>query len=346
MKLVVHGTNWIGDAVMSIPALKTLRQMLPDAEITLYSRRWASEVFEDCGFLDRVLVPEADTSGIFGPVRESRLWKKQAFDAAVLFPNSFGTALIAKLAGTPIRIGFANEGRGMLLTEAVPVPDWRSEKHETYYYLELVKWASELLDAEFPSENEIDTSLRVSTERRRKASAILSNAGVSENTLVVGLGVGSQNSNAKRWIPSHFGQLADMINEQYDAGVVLIGSDSEIATAHEVTGATGADIVDLTGKTSVGEAVGVLAEIDLFVSNDMGLAHLASAVGTQTITIFGPTNPTTTSPWKAEVVRRDDIECAPCHLRECPIDHRCMTRIGATDVFEIVQRKIAESSRR
>ena len=331
MKIVVRGTNWIGDAVMTTPALRRLRRVFPDAHITLFMRNWAEGIFRDAEFFDEILTVEADET-VFGQAKKLRRHK---FDLAVLFTNSFQSALVAKLAKIKNRFGYANEGRSFLLTDAVKIPAWKNERHEVFYYLNLVaEIENRFFGTRTVLENEPQIDLKVSKERKTAARKILAESGVDLSKKTIALGAGSTNSRAKRWQTESFAELNDRLQTQFGANVVLVGAKDELDISREVFEKSKIKPIILTGKTSLPEAVAVLSETDLLISNDMGLAHVASAVGTKTLVIFGPTNPLTTAPVGSEIIRRTDVECSPCMLRDCPIDHRCMTRISAADVFE------------
>lgn len=333
MKILVRGTNWVGDAVMTIPALRHLRRIFPDARLTLHTRSWAEGIFRDAALFDEILTFDKTNSKIKDALAQAKELKKHEFDLAVLFPNSFETALVAKMAKIPRRFGYAKEGRSFLLTDAVEIPQWKDERHEVFYYLNLV---SEIEQAYFAKEtileNEPRIDLAVSDERREKARKTLEENGVDLSKKTVALGVGSTNSRAKRWQAESYAALNDLLQNELNANVLLVGAKDEAAVSAEVFAKSGKKPIILTGKTNLAEAVAVLSEIDLLVSNDMGLAHIAPAVGTETIVIFGPTNEKTTQPIGSEIIRKT-VDCAPCMLRDCPIDHRCMTRISAEEVF-------------
>jgi len=323
MKIVVLGANWIGDAVMTIPALRQLRTSYPDAFISLYTRAWAEGVFRDANFIDEIVT--ISSKGVFAQASELR---KRKFDLSILFPNSFESALVARIAGIERRLGYSTQHRGFLLTDRVPVPDWKNEDHESRYYLNLVQSIAGARAERSESE------LPVSKERREAAHSYLFESGVPDGGAIVGFGAGSTNSMAKRWPAENFARLADLLT---DAGcnVVLLGAANESDVSAAVTAAAKSQLTDPTGKTDLGTATAILSELDLFISNDMGLAHIAAAVGTPTIVIFGPTNDVTTGPLGQFVeIMREPVECSPCMLRECPIDHRCMTRISPERVFE------------
>jgi heptosyltransferase-2 len=345
MKILVRGTNWIGDAVMSIPALRELRGIFPGASISLHTRSWARGIFEDADFIDEILTFEPEKSKIKTIFEQSRKLRESAFDLAVLFPNSLESALIARLAKIPRAFGYARDGRSFLLSDAVAVPEWKNERHEAFYYLNLVQEIEKsFFGKETVSANEPRVDLRVSDERRRAAGRILEENGVDASKKTVALGVGSTNSRAKRWPAESYARLNDKLQTGAGVNVVLVGAPDETGVAIEVFEKSAVKPIILTGKTNLSEAVAVLSEVDLLVANDMGLAHIAPAVGTQTIVIFGPTDERTTQPLGSEIVRHH-VECSPCMLRDCPIDHRCLTRISAEDVFARAKKKL-ETARR
>ncbi len=336
-KIVVRGTNWIGDAVMSVPALRELSRLFPDAEIVLYAKRPIEGIFEDADFIDRILPYEKLSSKIKQTMNQADQLGDENFDLAILFPNSFESALTTRLAKIPHRIGYNKDLRGLLLTDPVAVPEWKDKRHEAFYYLNLVAEAERrYLGTATVLQSIPDASLPVSESRREGARVVLRAAGLDLSKKIVAIGAGSTNSRAKRWGTVGFAALIDRLREECDAQAVLVGAKSETDVAHEVIGMTRHKPTDLTGKTSVAEAAAVLSVVDMLVSNDMGLAHVAPAVGTQTAVIFGPTNPVTTRPFSENaVVIRKDVECSPCMLRDCPIDHRCMTGITVDSVFAV-----------
>lgn len=347
MKIVVRGTNWIGDAVMTIPALRELRRLFPEASIALYTRKWAEGIFRDADFIDDILAFDDAGSTIGTITEQTRSLRSRKFDLAVIFPNSFRSAIAIKLAGIPRRFGYAKEGRGILLTDALPIPDWKDQRHEVHYYLNII---SEIEKAYF-DRNTVndaipDTSVPVSAERNNAARDILSKSGCILSRPLIALGPGSTNSMAKRWPASRFAELADALTSRFDANVIMLGSQAEVDVARAVSELSLSKPIDLTGKTDLGVATAILNSVDLFVSNDMGLAHIAAAVGTPTVVIFGPTNPVTTRPFavNATIISRD-VECSPCMLRVCPIDHRCMTRVSVGDVMERIAEVLSNLDR-
>lgn len=337
----MRGTNWVGDAVMTIPALRHLRRIFPDAEVTLHTRSWAEGIFRDAALFNEILTFDKTKSKIKDALAQAKELKKREFDLAVLFPNSFETALVAKMAKIPRRFGYAKEGRSFLLTDAVEIPAWKDTRHEVFYYLNLVaEIEQEYFGAKTALEIEPQIDLTVSEERRGAARKFLEETGVDLSNKTVALGVGSTNSQAKRWQAESYAALNDLLQNKLNANVLLVGAKDEAEISEEVFAKSEKKPIILTGKTNLAEAVAVLSEIDLLVSNDMGLAHIAPAVGTKTIVIFGPTNEKTTQPIGSEIIRKK-VDCAPCMLRDCPIDHRCMKRISSDQVFESVSAHLA-----
>lgn len=336
-KIVVRGTNWIGDAAMSVPALRELSRIFPDAEIVLHTKTSVEGIFEDADFIDRILPYKKAKSRIKRTIDQADQLGDEDFDLAILFPNSFESAITTKLAKIPRRIGYNKDLRGLLLTDPIAVPEWKDKQHEVYYYLNLVAEAERrYLDTSTVLAGIPDASLCVSEERRNAARRLLQAEGVDLSRKLVAIGAGSTNSRAKRWGTANFAELTDRLQTEFDAQIVLVGAESEKDVSEEVFGAAIKKPFDLTGKTNVAEVAALLSVADLLVSNDMGLAHVAPAVGTNTAVIFGPTNPVTTRPFSDNaVVIRHKVECSPCMLRDCPIDHRCMTRVSVDSVFEV-----------
>lgn len=347
-RVVVRGTNWVGDAVMTVPALRALRRVLPQAHITLATRPWAEGLFRDADFIDDLLLYERRPRDVRAVVRQTREWRRRSFDAAVLFQNAFEAALIAAGARVPLRLGYATDGRRALLTHPLSLPAWRSARHEVFYYLNVVAELERLLYGTSDVERQEPAfSLQVSAERQAQARILLKEHGATQARTLVALCPGSTNSRAKRWPAERFAALADRFISEAAMDVVLVGAPDELEVSMEVQAAMRRQPIMLTGQTDLAQAVAVLSVADALVTNDTGPAHIAAALDRPTLVIFGPTDPRTTRPFsKAAEIIRQPPECAPCMLRECPIDHRCMTAITPTEVFAracaLMKREAAE----
>ncbi len=334
-KILVRGANWIGDSVMSVPAMRELRRIFPDAKITLHTRTWADGVFRDASFIDEIVTYDRHKWVIKDILDNSQFLKTDGYDLAVLFPNSFESALTSFLTRIPRRIGYNKDARGLLLTDPIAVPEWKNRRHESFYYLNLVAEVERLvLGRETVSHSVPSSTIEISDERRIAARQQLADFGVDLSRKTVALGVGSTNSRAKRWPAERYAELNDRLQRELEVNVLLVGSKDEADVAGTVETQAFKKPLNIVGQTNMDEVAAILSEIDLLISNDMGLAHLAPAVGAETIVIFGPTNPETTAPFSENAhILRHQVECSPCMLRDCPIDHRCMTRVSVDEVF-------------
>jgi len=322
-KILVRGTNWLGDAVMSLPALRALRERQPDARITVLARGWVADLYRREPCVDEVLVE---------PLKWSVL-RKQRFDAAILFPNSFRTALEVRLAGIPRRIGYDRDRRGFLLTDPIPPPKaGETPPHERFYYLELLRRAG-ILDA-LPAAEPI--LLHGAEEARRAGTEMFQQVGMSGP--VVGVSPGAQNSRAKQWLPDRFVESSARVATALGGGVVIFGSASEGALCLEIAEElrrAGVQVLSLAGETTLTQFIELAAACRAFLTNDAGAMHVASALGVATVAVFGPTDFAATAPaGPLSSIVRAGVHCSPCMLRDCPIDHRCMTSVTAEKVAE------------
>lgn len=328
-RLLVRAPNWIGDAVMCEPALAALRTLFPSAEITLLARAAVAELFGAHPVPDRILVYDSKGghAGLAGKWRLASMLRSFRFDLAVLFQNAFEAALIAWLAGVPRRHGYATDGRGLLLTGPVPAPSRRRRPHQVRYYLDLLEPLGCLAPARPPQ-------LHLRAEEEAAASRILAEAGIGPDDPLVGLNPGSTYGVAKRWLPERFAEAADRVLDRLTrergrrAKLVIVGAAGEEAVAGDIARRMQTRPVVLTGRTSIRELMAVIKRCGLFVSNDTGPMHVAAAFGVPLVAIFGPTDPQVTAPFgSGHALVRQPVDCAPCHLGQCPIDHRCMTGV-------------------
>ncbi|HSI87461.1 MAG TPA: glycosyltransferase family 9 protein, partial [Pyrinomonadaceae bacterium] len=223
MRILVRGTNWIGDAVMSIPALRELRRVFPYAHIALHTRAWAKGIFETAGIVDEILPFEESGRDLGTIFREARRLRAGRFDLAVIFPNSFRSASIVKLAGIPRRFGYAKEGRGLLLTDAVQIPPWKAERHEVFYYLALVAEIEKQILGTETVPMEVSTELNIPDEIVKAASERFLPGGGP----IVAFGPGSTNSLAKRWPIERFAALSDKLSAAGGIRSVILGAADE-----------------------------------------------------------------------------------------------------------------------
>ena len=335
-KILIRATNWIGDAVMSVPALRAIRGQFPSAEIVVLARPWVADLYARERAIDRVIRLTA-ARGVRDWGAKWRLARELAaerFDCAILLQNAFEAALIARLAGIPRRIGYDRDGRGWLLTDAVRVPrPGEIPRHERFYYLELLRRAG-LIDAMPDSDSiRLDGADAASLEGTRRF------AEMGLERPVIGVSPGAAYGNAKRWLPESFAETAGRVASEHGASVAVFGSADERALCELVSAliaSSGAETRCLAGETSLREFIELAAACELYLTNDSGAMHIASALGVPTVAVFGATDDTTTGPTgPLSRVVRESVECSPCLKRECPIDHRCMTRVGPERVADV-----------
>lgn len=341
-KILVRGTNWIGDAVMTTPALQRLRSSFPRAQITLLATPRTTRLFEGSPYFDDVIEYRRREEGVKALFAAAKELRARRYDLAVLFQNAFEAALLARLGGVKLRIGFAEQGRGFLLTHQLYRGPGHRNRHQTLDYLEIVAECERAcLGSNFcPSTPHPLPSLTANNEQRNAAAKWLEQFPARP---LIALNTAATNSHAKCWPADRFAALADRLVEQLEAQIIFIGAEAERENAENVRlqmKQPGA--LNLAGQTSMAELIGLLDACDLVVSNDTGPAHIAAALGRPTLTIFGPTNEFETSPTgpRSQLIRAEGIECARCMHRECPIDHRCMTRIEVVEVLEKSHRLI------
>jgi heptosyltransferase II len=326
VKIVIGMPNWVGDAVLALPTLGTLRAAYPEAEIWVAARDWVKELFAP-GHSVRGVVPlprVRDLKSLRDAVRRIRVHK---FDIAILLTNSFSSALVFRLAGVKERWGYAWDGRGFLLTRGIPVKDGWAPLNQRDYYLALLAG----LGLE-PVSKEID--LYVSAEEKEAADSALAAAGRDPARPLVILNPGAAYGPAKRWPARQFATLARILRSRANAEIVLVGSQGDREAAAEIASAYGGTLIDFTGRTSLRELAGIISRARAFVTNDTGPMHMANALRVPVIALFGPTDPGRTGPFQPpSSVLKKDVPCWPCLYRACPYDHRCMTGIDPEDVF-------------
>jgi heptosyltransferase-2 len=313
-RLLVRAPNWVGDVVLSLPALRDLRRAFPGARLSVLARPWVGGIYEAVREVDEVM----ESRGF----RADLLRVRGAFDAAVLLPNSIGTALVPWAAGTKERWGFATEGRGLLLTRAPRVPREVRGQSQVYYYRAMVAGVG--IDTSAPA----DATLACPEEWRARGRALL-----GEDGPWLGLNPGAFFGTAKRWLPDRYGAVGDLVSRRTGAKVVLVGAKAERALADRIASRMACAPRVLAGETTLPDLVGVLSCLSGFVTNDSGPMHLAAALGVPLVAVFGSTDWRETAPVGARAtVVREEVECAPCMLRECPIDHRCMRAVSVDRV--------------
>jgi len=331
--ILIRGTNWIGDAVMTLPAVRAIRNTFPGARLSILAKPWVAEIFKLCKDVDEVIVFQSPGvhSGITGKLRLAKELKARRFDAAVLLQNAIEAAIITWLAGIPVRCGYNSDARGLLLTHSVQRTEAIRKVHQIHYYLEMVKSLG-CLSAE------ASVHLHPGNEYQIFSEKLLGEHGIGRESFLIGLAPGATYGPAKRWFPERFAAVGDRMVENLSAQVILFGSSKDRESTDLVQQHANHRFINLAGKTNLKEAIAVISRCSLFISNDSGLMHVAGALNIPTVAIFGSTNPVTTSPvGDRSLVIYKGASCSPCLKKTCPTDFKCMDMIGVEEVYEIAK---------
>lgn len=326
-RILVREVNWVGDAVLTLPALDAIRRRFPAAEIAVLATAWVAGLFQDSAAADRVIEyrPEAEHGGLAGRWRLAQRLAADRFDLAVIFPNSFDAALLPWLAGIPARVGCRSDGRSMLLSHGLPRREATGRRHQIHHYLRIARAVG--------AEGNGEPRLEVSPASRLSADRLLETAGIGPDEPILAVNPGAIYGTAKQWGPARFAQAGDALAESCGLRIVLVGSRRETPLLEAVAGTLRRPGLVLGGRTDLPALAALLRRSRLLLTNDTGAMHVAAAVGAPVLAVFGPTDAEATGPLsgRARIIRRP-VPCSPCLLRECPIDHRCMEAVTVDEV--------------
>ena len=314
-RILIRASNWLGDSIISVPAVRAIKAGRPDVHITILSREKIAAVWKLVPDVDEVL--PLKSASLLGAVNLLR--RQASFDVAILFPNSLRAALEVWLAGIHRRVGFPGHHRRWLLNQIiVEEPRLGPIQHQVYRFLRI---ATELGGPTAPPE------IKMFLPRVKTNGA----------TAKLGLCPGAEYGPAKRWLPERFAEVALAIAHERPVQWILFGTSADAERGAAIATALGTNCVNRIGRTTLEELAGELRECALLLTNDTGTMHLATLLGVPVVAIFGSTEPNLTGPLGGghEVIRHQ-VECSPCFLRECPIDFRCMKAVSVEKVIESV----------
>lgn len=321
-RIVIAAPNWLGDAVLGLPAMAAIRGAAAGAHLTVAAPASVAALFHE----PTGVAPDAVVTLPSGRSEAVTVLAGGRFDLGILFPNSFGSAWRLRRAGIPQRWGYASSGRGWLLTKRSRRPARRRAHHMRDYYRALVEGLGVPVGDDPPR-------LGVSAQSAREADRELSGFADGQAPLVV-IAPGAAYGQAKQWPPARMAELVARLVREAGARAVVVGAAHDRPAARAIESWLRAhapeaveQMLDLVGRTSLGALVGITARAGVFVSNDSGAMHVAAALGRPVVAIFGPTDERATGPIGAHHMITEPVFCRPCLLRDCPIDHRCMKRI-------------------
>ena len=327
-RIVIRSSNWLGDAVMSVPAVRAIKKGRPDVHVTIAAADKIAPMWKLIPEVDAI-IPFANGS-LFSVVRLLR--QQSPFDVAILFPNSLRAALETWLSGIPRRVGYRGHWRSWLVNQIVREP--RKPGPPEHHSLRFLRIAREC-GAE-PSESQ----WALLTPHARGSDQLST---LNPQALKIGLCPGAEYGPAKRWLPERFAEAAVKITAQSSAQWILFGTKNDVAIGEQIAAAIEDRCVNRIGKTTLDQLIDELRQCRLLLTNDTGTMHLAALLGVPVVAVFGSTEPRLTGPLgNGHTILRHHVECSPCFLRECPIDFRCMNAVSADEVAGAVLAMLAK----
>ena len=335
-RIFVRTPNWLGDAVMALPALAALEKAFPRASVALLAHSRVAGLFGLEKRTEGVIAydPQGVHRGVRGISKLAGELRKGRFDLAVVFSNSFSSAWMAFLAQARQRVGYVSEGRGRLLTIRVRLRKDHRQRHLSEGYLDLIRALGIGCDAMVPK-------IALSPDIKKEGERFLRERGVLPGMKLIGFGPGATYGEAKRWDPERFAEVGKKLGAK-GYWLVLLGVREEKALCDRIGEGIGEKAINLAGETDLRALAGVLAHCSAFVSNDTGVMHLEAALGIPVVGLFGSTSPEWTRPLgRAKVIYKRPY-CSPCFARTCPDgSRRCWKAIGVEEVLSVVKEDLA-----
>jgi len=332
-KIIVRTPNWVGDAVMTLPALTALGKLYGGAKISVLAKKTVIPIYEFHPVVSGIIEYSEDHQGLRGRFRLSKELRAGNFHLAVLFQNAFDAAFISFISRIPARVGYGRDMRSGLLTEAVPFTEEVKKLHHIEYYLNIIKALGGPVTATRPM-----PKLYAGTDEEKKAKALLAGAGLQKGRLI-GAAPGASYGPAKMWPADKFGETLLRLSEKLEAVPIIFGGPGDAEAAEKVFSHISKKIplaMNLAGKTGLAECIALLKGLHLFITNDSGAMHMAAALGVPTLAIFGSTDPALTGPTGPDtgfIIKKRP--CNPCFDRVCQFGHMdCMTAITVDEVCE------------
>jgi heptosyltransferase-2 len=337
--IIVRMPNWLGDLVMATPILTDLRHHWPEAKITAMCQGILGTVIQEDPHIDTVFNFKRSKGWLKNQARKDLLnsLKQEHYDLGILLTNSLSSALWFWCGNVHNRIGYATHWRKWLLNYAIDFPAQRDHQHLVITY-------KMLLEPLGISVSQTPPCLYINPQEQQAAREKLAQHGVEASDLLIGINPGAAYGSAKCWLPERFKQLSQRLLDYPNLKIIFFGDKAGAPLVETICANLPSRVLNLAGKTSLRELIALIQTCHLFLTNDSGPMHVASALGIPLIALFGSTSDTTTGPYQGGRVIHKRVPCSPCYRRECPIDFRCMTRIEVQDVYQEIQNFLIKNS--
>ncbi|MBW1917410.1 MAG: lipopolysaccharide heptosyltransferase II [Deltaproteobacteria bacterium] len=339
-RLLVRATNWVGDAVLILPAICRLRELFPQAHLAVLAVPRVAPVFQGHPAISEIILSPSSAPAPDNPGRWPLLKKLRArrFELALLFPNSFESALVAWAAGIPHRLGYNTDYRTPLLTTIIRSPEKLAHLHQVYRHLGLLRAFGNQVPTALPA-------LYLDDQDLAQARDLMAQKCLEPAQLIIGISPGAAYGSAKQWLPERFAAVAEQLQKEFDARIVLLGGPGDAEVAGRIVERMRHPAVNLVGQTDLRTAMAVIKHLALLITNDSGLMHVAAALRVPLVALFGSTDSDSTGPFTPlATVLRHPVPCSPCLERECPTDHRCMELITAAEVVAAARDWLARTA--
>ncbi len=334
--IIIRMPNWLGDLVMATPILSDVRRRWPESKITVMCQSNVAALLKEDSDIDEVF-SFSRPSGWLRRQEERRLiefLRRGKYDLGILLTNSFSSAWRFWRGNVRNRVGYSENLRSLFLNKALPWPREKERQHLVVTYKELLPPLGIALSDTPPR-------LHVTAQELQNARQILKKHGTPENGIIIGINPGAAYGSAKCWLPERFQEVTHRLLANPLITVVYFGDSTGTPLVNQICSGMPLRVINLAGATSLRELIALIKTCDILLTNDSGPMHIASAVGTKLLALFGSTNDVSTGPYSGGKVIHKHVDCSPCYLRKCPIDFRCMTRIEVDEVYNELQSLIS-----
>lgn len=338
--ILVRMPNWLGDAVMATPLLKDLRRHFPESKLTTMCQGGVGTLLHGNPYIDEIFVFTRPNAFSFRQEERDLIERirQGKYDLGVLVPNSLSSAWYLWRGKVKERIGFSHNIRSFLLTRALPFPKERGKEHQVITYKRLLLSLGIPLSSSFPE-------LFVLEQEREAALELLTQLRVPKGGKIIGINPGAAYGSAKCWLPDRFRSLITKLIQDPLVTILCFGDRAGASVVHEICQGFSPQVIDLAGKTNLRELMALIEQCTVLVTNDSGPMHIAAALQTPLVALFGSTNPIATGPYEQGDIIYKHVSCSPCYKRTCPIDFKCMKEISVEDVYQTVIRRLSSSDR-